>query len=253
MTWNKLKNFLIGLFLCINIFLIVCTVNIHNSYKLSNDTIDATCLLLEKNGITIDKGLIPKSAVDFGYQDFEPISYDDISIITEFTSNQDGSVSFSIKRNNFYTKNAKNLLSELGFNKRSIIIVSDKTSDGERNIQAQQRFNGKTIYTSYINAKISKDGLAQITFKWYNITDGHNTELINKDPVFASSILADFAALDKKDTQSNTIIAVDSGYYVPTLAEQNQVQAITAIPVYCIKTDDLKSYYYNAYDGSLVQ
>lgn len=253
MTWNKLKNFLIGLFLCIDIFLIICTINIHNGYKLSGDAIEATYLLLQNNGISIDKNLIPKKAIDFGYQEFEPLSYEDIKTSSEFTSNPDGSLSFTADDKDLYSKNAKKLLSEFGFNKRSIEIITDETAGGVRNIKAQQSFDGKPVYTSFINAKISENGLAEITFKWYNITDGHNTELVNKEPVFASSVLADFATLDKRHAESTLVTSVESGYWVPTLAEQNQVQTITAIPVYCIKTNDLRGYYFNAYDGSFVQ
>ncbi len=253
MTWDKLKSFLIGLFILINIFLIICTVNINNSYKLSDEAIDSACGLLLKNSITIDKNIVLKEAIDFGYEEFKPKTAKDMSIITEYTENPDGSYTFSIKRGNFYNIKPKKLLEDIGFSKNSINIISDKYKKGVRYINASQKYNGKTIFTSYINAKITKNGLAEITFKWYNITDGHNTELVNSEPVFASSALIDFISLNARHPSSNNITKIETGYYIPTVTEQNQVQTITAIPVYCIKCDDSSSYYYNAYDGSFIQ
>ena len=250
MTWNKLKNFLIGLFVCINIFLIINTITIYNSYKLSDDVIKSTCALLKNNDITINPDIIPKSAPAFENIEFEPATQEDVSIINECTVGDDGAVTFTINRKDFYKKKAENIFKGLGFNKKSIKVVEDYIKDGVRYININQLYNKKTVYSSYIKAKITKNGVAQISFKWYNVTDGYNTEAVKGEPVFASSVLIDFINSDARKNESKNIISVDTGYFIPSIATDGEVRTISAIPVYCIKTDDGKSYCFNAYNGS---
>ncbi len=250
MTWNKLKNFLIGLFLCINIFLIINTITIYNSYKLSDNVIKSTCALLENNNISINPDIIPRSAPTFENIEFEPADAENINIINDYTLGDDGSVTFSINRKDFYKKKAESIFVSLGFNKKNIKVVEDYIKDGVRYININQLYNKKTVYSSYIKAKITKNGVAQISFKWYNVTDGYNTEAVKGEPVFASSVLIDFINTDARHSESKNIYAVDTGYFIPSILTDSEVRTISAIPVYCINTDDGKSYCFNAYNGS---
>ena len=250
MTWNKLKNFLIGLFVCINIFLIINTISIYNSYKLSDSIINSTCDLLKNSGITIKSDIIPKSLPSFESAEFEPVDANDISIINEYTTEIDGTITFIINRKDFYKKNTLEIFKNLGFDKKSIKIVSDSIKNGVRYINCNQHYNKKTVYSSYINAEITKNGVAKISFKWYNVTDGYNTEAVNGEPVFASSVLIDFINLEERQSESKNITSVETGYFIPSFATNGEVRTISAIPAYCIKTDDGKSYCFNAYNGS---
>jgi regulatory protein YycI of two-component signal transduction system YycFG len=60
MNWGKLKNFLIGLFLIINIFLVITMITQERKNTLIPvQTINDTVSVLEKNDILVDASIIP--------------------------------------------------------------------------------------------------------------------------------------------------------------------------------------------------
>ena len=252
MTWDKLKNFLIVLFLCINVFLVICTVKSNSGDKLSDKTLDYTVSLVKNAKISIKREQIPKNSIHFEGIEFEPFGKNNLiqKSIYDFTQ-KNGVFSFKCKKKFNENATVKSVLNEVGFNFKNAEVVSDEKKDGTRNIVLRETIDKLVIYSSYIHITINKNGIAKFEYKWYNSIDNTKSKSEQKS-VFASTVLTDFINNSERADSSNKIVKISYGHYIPDIDDDNNIQTIMSIPAYCVCTSDGYEYYYNALDGTFI-
>lgn len=252
MTWDKLKNFLIILFLCINIFLIICTIKSNSGDKISDKTLDYTVSLVENAKISVKREQIPKNSINFEGIEFEPFGKQNLILqnIKGYTQ-ENGISTFECKKKFNENASVKSILSEVGFNFKNAEIISDDKQNETRNIVLCEAIDKLVVYSSYMHITINKNGIAKFEYKWYNNIDGTKNKSEQKS-VFASTVLTDFINNGERADSSNKIAKISYGHYIPNIDDDNNIQTIMSIPAYCICTTDGYEYYYNAFDGTFI-
>ena len=230
-----------------DIYLLGINLGNYTAKELTDASIYETCLILEKNGISIDKNIIPKSAIE--YNNIEIYALDD-SLMTENVSydgqtisikgydgdindkNYDNVIKNILKKNNLYSKN----------------IVAEKFSDCYR---VSESFNGMMIFNNNLKILSENDtNLLKGTWYSYHSTDGYAKP--DQKLIYATSALIAFMGNEISDNVTE-ITDIDKGYYAITGSHTSDAKSISAIPCYRITADNKKTYYYNILDGSFVE
>lgn len=233
MNWERVKNFLIFLFLGINIFLVFFMFNSVKTTSSTNKTvIEDTISVLNANNITINDDVIPYSINNPGTFDAVPVtidhSYD--SPKTLAPSNIESEI--------------KKALAIIDIKKFEILKISDDT------YRITQKINGYPVFSSDVQAKIENNRIS-LSGIWYKQKTKAKTSGYAEDGlVFVTSVLIDFINNPDRDhLASNTITKIDFGYGVPHYDSGAQHVSVPAVPCYSITTADGKSFIYEAASG----
>ena len=162
MNWSRVKTVLIILFLCTDIFLLATYfTSRYESSRISEKVISSTISVLEKNGITLSRDLIPKYMPKIKHKEAENVISDYEGFAEKFLGknirktdfgfeSDHGSINFYGDRFNFTAnpissplldiatiedeKSAKDIsytiLTELGFNLENAACKPKKTENG---------------------------------------------------------------------------------------------------------------------------
>ena len=255
MNWKNIKSFLILLFLCINVFLLIVIYNSHNAKELTDKNIEDAVHLLKSNNIIIDKDIIPKTAKSYSMLELSLISPTNSNSIDKslISASDDGTISIAIdelssnigEQSNENT--IKNMLKKHGFNKKNIIIeaepdgyyISEKTND-------MQVFNNR-LKVSTQKEYITLNGL------WYDCKVTDYGIATDTKTVYATSALIAFISEQTKKDKTVYITDISFGYYAVIDKNTSNAKSISALPCYRLTDNDNNIYYYNILDGSFVQ
>lgn len=233
MNWERVKNFLIVLFLGINIFLLFFTFN---SVKITSSTSKAvirdTAAILQANNISIDEDIIPYSINNPGSFDAAPInishSYDSPKNLKESNAESEIKKALAI----IDVKNFE--ISKVSDNRYSVI----------------QKINGYHIFNGGITAEIT-DNRISLNGVWYKQKNKPSTDGYADDGlVYVTSVLIDFINNPDRNPQiHNTIKGIDFGYGMPQYDSGTQHVSVPAVPCYSITTADGTAFIYEAASG----
>lgn len=276
MDWSKSKTWLIILFLCINIFLIVYLVNmnIHASF-IDNETIQNTIAVLNRNNVSIDASLIPARIPSIGTLEVanaleDPEKLAKLLLGNGFTVSKSGRIFTNEEKRLafagdmiYYTNDApaerlagfsqksaeelvKRRLSDYGFDLSNAEVESTIKADGSYTVRVEQNVDSVTLFDSWFEAEIGEDGLRKFEGSWF-VPSGKK-DFFERDATkvkLITSVLIDFLSDSARPKdQTITIVDIELGY--TTGAKDTFHKEVTAMPVWRITTDDGATYLYDA-------
>lgn len=276
MDWSKAKTWLIILFLCVNVFLIVYLVNMNlNASFIDNETIQNTIEVLNRNDVSIDASLIPARIPSIGTLEVTN-ALEDPEELARLLMGNGYSVSSSGR---IYTKDEKRLafagdmiyyfndapaerlegltqqeaeqtakdrLSGYGFDMSRAKASTTRQEDGSYTVRLEQTVDSVTLFDSYFQVQIGEDGIREFEGSWF-IPSG-KSDFFERDATMVklvTSVLIDFLSDPERPTdRALTIVDIALGY--TTGAKDTFHKEVTAMPVWRITTDDGAAYLYDA-------
>ena len=273
MNWSKAKNWIIVLFIGLNIILIVKLVLISiNSSTVDKDIIEKTVSVLNSNGINISEERIPNKIPKLNSVEVTNSIYDKDVFAKALLGNNFKKYSDSYSAENkslqflqssfLYTNTAPNddfsslttenatdlasaFLSKVNiFTDSAVSSVTEK--DGIYTVKYNQKLDKYPLFDSYITVMLSKEGITSIEGNWFSASNDQSsikTAATRITP--ATSALIDFISDPSRiENGSDNIIEISLGY---TSGEDSEYHThAAAIPVWQIKTSDNNYYYFDA-------
>lgn len=234
MNWERIKTFLIILFIGINIFLIAFTMSsVHRSTSVTEAVVGDTVGLLGANGITVDGDIIPLSVNNPGTLDVMAItvknSYQSPKAI------DDGNAVSEIKK----------ALRALGVKDTEI------SKKGENTYFIVQKIKNNFIYDSGITAMIDGNNIA-LEGVWYK--QQTKPRATDEDLMPVTAILIDFMNNPNRDNNIHREISeIGVGYCVPQYDSGVNHKSMPAVPCYAITTKDGTVFLYDASGGTYLK
>lgn len=273
MNWSKAKNWIIVLFIGLNIFLIAKLVLISiNSSTIDKDIIEKTVSVLNSNGIKISEEHIPNKIPKLNSVEVTNSIYDKDIFAKSLLGNnfqkhfdsysaENKALQFS-KSSFLYTNTAPNEdfssltkekaadLTSAFLSKANIFTDSAVSSvmekDGIYTVKYNQKLDKYPLFDSYITVTLSKSGITSIEGNWFSASNDQSsikTAATRITP--ATSALIDFISDPSRiENGSDAIIEISLGYTAGDDSEYHTHAA--AIPVWQIKTSDNNYYYFDA-------
>lgn len=260
MNLGRVKTFLIVLFLGINIYLLISHFTA-TRFAVDSKTCEKTLEIIQGYGITVDKDIVPKYAVNLKSIDTNNIVY-----TKEFKKlNKNGRFkvsgdSFSCKIKNptlsdsdaNIKKGIKAFLEKSGFPTKHMSFSKTKTKDNKtKTFQINCKVKNYSIFDSVITVDITKDGCA-INGKWFEpMSDDVKLTSRSRQTVYITSILVDFAQNEKvtKNTPLE-ITSIEYGYLSGSQYKGGGHISTTARAFYKLTDDKKNIYYYDAKEGT---
>lgn len=260
MNLGKIKNFLIALFLGINIYLIFSLIA-SLSFHIDDKTVENTVTILNSADIAIDKAVIPKKLANLKnvetknviYTDrFKNSEFYDKFVITNdgFTADFKDDTLFN-KNNRGIIKSVKKQLSECGFDTDFMQFSDVKATDAAKSFSINCYVQKYCFFDSSIKVSVSRDGY-RIAGKWYIPQSGDvKSNSKSREMVYITSVLIDLKENEqiKKNTPL-TIKNIEYGYLSDSMYGATGHVSATALPYYKITDDSNNVYYYDASDGT---
>ncbi len=244
MNWGKLKSFLIGLFLIINIFLIITMISQERkNTSIPVQTINDTVSVLEKNDILINASIIPTDVKNMGEITVIPItkseSFKDVTY-----SSDDNMFEINVNKGVFNSQDMKSVLSGLGIKN---FKVSKEYSNGLGSVS--QMAGGYPIFEAGVD--VESDGIVSfVKGDWYELKTKAKKNSDYNNLVFLPSILINYISNKLRPIGEQTITDINYGYYV--LNNTSNAIIYTAVPCWQIEVDDAMFFYYNAINGEYI-
>ena len=254
MNWKTIKTFLIFLFLAVDIFLIVMTYNFYNSGKLSDQSIQDTLNLLQKNNISVDAEIIPRGAAGKNSIQLTNIYFSDIYGKKKIMTINDDRVSMELPCNTsgLNKTNAvemiKSTLKNYGFDTDNISV---NPLDSNQYIMTYS-VDGMPVFNNSMTITVN-DSSIQLCGTWY-INETENTYTGNQTgSSYATSALIDFISHPERNKDEGvTITDIDLGYYADVSSGTANIKIISASPCYRLTTDTKKVYYYSIHESKFI-
>lgn len=262
MEWGRIKTILIWLFSIVNLFLLIMFLDvIYSGTNISDDVIESTVAVLEKNNVIVDKDIVPSTHTTVKICNVENRYNSVLSMLeaAKKTAVQEGSEFYvkdgaDVGNNTFLStiNESKTISNPVSYAKKMIKksgLVNDTgysvvKKDGY--IYFYLEFENKIFYDSYLKVKVTEKGIQEIYgYNWLgdSITDGGPAETVS--PL---EILVDFATQQKFEKKV-TVTGMKAGYYIGSRSETVKV---TAFPVWQITLDNGKVFYYDMRNGDLL-
>ena len=277
MDWSRAKTILIFIFLALNIFLVYNLVAKESKVVTiaQKDILDVQSIL-QKNNIYL-KAQVPNKIKPKSFLKIEDAPYKESDLVKSFfgssqgvqktvvlgiTTYKKGLMSLEIYQNKKIIYNNEPNDNIKGSNQKKIegYVESYLNSKGifheyaqesgfssnneEYELEYKQIFHDNEIFPSYMNIKLSDKGITRIESLWFSPLGFIGDIKDIKTPLEALFVFAkDIGNKDKV-----TINDISLGYY---LSDNIQNAAVSAVPVWRIKSSDGFVYYYNAYEGYL--
>lgn len=273
MNWSGAKNWLIILFLGINIFLVFTLVksNIQSSY-IDKQTIEGTVDILAKSGITVAADIIPNDIPKLGAIDVENSLTDFNETAKKFLgegmteisegSYRNGSKRFAAEGDMIYyvdsapseeyeefdeeaaQRAAVEWLRECGFDIDMVQSVSYRSDEGYI-VHIEQKFDKYVLLDSYFNVTVTPLGISEMEGSWFVPSGGQDVFSDSARVKSSVSVLLDFARDSVRISRgSNVIEQISLGYTTGEKSTYHKYAA--AMPVWRIKCSDGNEYYFEA-------
>lgn len=237
MNWERVKNFLIALFIGINIFLVFFMLSsFKDSASVNKSVVKDSVSILNANGIAINEDIIPSSISNPGT--FDVVA---INVNSSYQSPK--------------TLDVGNIESEL---KKALKVLGVKDykifKKDDSNYSVIQKTNGYYIFDSGINAVINGNNIA-FNGVWYKQqtkpkSDGYS----DGGMVYVTGVLIDFINNSDRNPAIHTeITGIDVGYCVPQYDSGLDHKSMPAVPCYCITASDGTAFLYDAVSGTYLK
>lgn len=267
MSWNKIKTFLIILFLIINAYLIHSGGGFEtlffNSYTtVDEDVLNKTASIIKKNyDIDVNIDSIPKKvnnltninvinliytdkfdsadyAVDHNYKDFTILAETDTYSYNEVNAEDE----------------LKKILSDIGLVESSYQLTFSKNDSG-LSCSVYGCIDKYMIFNNYIKAKFASRKIS-LSGSWH--LPESSAELMKDSNIKLQSVTtflmdAAYRMSTESSEQNRHIKEVGLGYFVSYYDEQAVNKSATAIPCYVVETDIGYKYYYDALNGNYLK
>ena len=237
MNWEKVKNFLIFLFLGINIFLVFFMLNsVKTTSSTSKAVIEDTVSILAANNVTVDSHMVPYSIDNPGTFDAVPIN-----INHAYDSPK--------------TLSPSNTESEI---KKALAVIGVKnfymSQTDEKNYYIAQKIGGYTLFDSGINAKTEGNRIT-LTGTWYKQKTKPKVDGFSGDSlVSVTGVLIDFINNpDRNPASDNSIVSIGFGYGIPHYDSGVPHVSVPAVPCYSIITSSGRMFIYEAARGEYLK
>lgn len=265
LSWNRIKSFLIILFVIINFYLIYTTngfelLNIGSVIKVDKNTIADTVSVIKNNyNIDIDPDIIPSRLKMLDNIDVTNIIFTNAAKNKGFTAEGTG-FTFHKKTNEYsYNEtNAKkeiyNIMKDLNIPDDSYTLKFSKSDDGLK-CQILGYIDKYRIYDNYIEVNCNSKTL-DMSGEWYIYSDDklrYATSNVDIPNVTGMLIDASYHASAHSHPTTKKISDINYGYFVSYYDENAVNKSSTAIPCYLIKTDSGLEYYYDVLNGNLLK
>lgn len=237
MNWERVKNFLIILFVGINIFLITFMLSsVKKSSSVNKSVVADTVSILNANDVSINENIIPSSISNPGTFDVVAVnvdsSYESPKTIGEHNAESE----------------VKKALKVLGIKDYNITKVDSFT------YSIMQKTDGYFIFDSGITAKASDNSIS-LSGVWYKQQTKPKVEGYDDGGiVYVTGVLIDFINnADRNPQIHNSITGIEVGYCVPQYDSGMEHKSMPAVPCYSIITADGTSFLYEAANGTYIK
>lgn len=260
MNLGKIKNFLIVLFLGINIYLIF-SIAASSAFRIDYVTIENTVELLNSSKIGISKGIIPKKLSNLKNVETKNVIYTQRFKTSKYFENfvlQNDEFSAAFKNKKIYSEKDKNIIKEIksvlescGFDCDFMKFSDIKTKDGKKTFTISCYIQNYCFFDNVINVSIEKKEY-RIFGKWYNPqTTDVKSNSKSRETVYITSVLMDLKENEQvKKSLPITITNIEYGYLSDSIYGANGHVSATALPYYKITDNNNNVYYYDAADGT---
>ena len=260
MNLGKIKNFLIVLFLGINIYLIF-SLAASLSFHIDDKTIENTVEVLNSAKIGIDKSVIPKKLTNLKNVETRNVIYTNrfknIRYYKDFELAND-TFSAEFKNTEIYNKNNKAMIKDIkkhlsacGFDTDFMRFSDIKAKDGKKTFTVNCYVQKYCFFDSSIKVAVDKNGYS-ISGKWYNPQSKDVTSNSkSREMVYITSVLIDLKENEQiKNSVPVTINNIEYGYLSDSMYGTTGHVSATALPYYKITDNNNNVYYYDATDGT---
>ncbi|MBE7030236.1 MAG: hypothetical protein E7409_02280 [Ruminococcaceae bacterium] len=252
MNWEKLKTFLIFLFLGINIFLIA--TNLHSFYTesiISRETVSDTVSLLAQKGISVEPDIIPRSVESLENIILTNILFENDQITRAQTGEQFAHpMDWGEVTENSAKDEAKRAAKRMGLEYAQ--AFSPRKTEGGIVVELGQQIRGITVFDSVAQA-VFANGTATLSGTWY-VPEvlPRKASADDSEKVYITGVLIDFIGNPDRAAQTQ-ITGIDFGYRIPTYESGMSHKQVTAVPCYRLTTADGNRYDYNAKTGEYIR
>ena len=237
MNWGRIKTILIILFLFTDSFLALSLFSSNQKeIKVSSEVIDASCEILEKHSISIDKSIIPSKIPSApilqannaitSYDEFAKKMLGDDFTVSEnsytsnraeltfmgdtftFNSSEKPSATENITQNNLQ-KAVFSRLETLGFDMSDAEAVSVSIKNGVCTMKILDYYNKLPVFSSELSVVATANDIISLSGCWYNRKSSGQSNILKS----TAAILVDFSAKFDGEKPAK-ISSVELGYSI---------------------------------------
>lgn len=276
MNWSRAKNWLIILFIGVNLFLVFTIIRTNlQSSSIDKETISDVVNIMKTNGITVAAETIPNQLPNLGPIDVSNNLTDYDALVScvlgenavkepdkpDYTSGSrqlwfEGDVIMyrdSRPQAPIDGLNAKKAqeaalaqLRACGFDMERARATAVQQPDGSYLVTVVQNIDQYALFDSYFYVCVTQDGIREFTGSWFVIS-GNQDMLANESARVKSivSVLLDFARDEQRIANGSAeIVEINLGYM--TKAKDTYHKNATAMPVWVVRCSDGMVYDYDA-------
>lgn len=269
MQWGRVKSIFIGIFLVINVILMVIYLQLDaNDQKVSSDMIENTMTILKKNNIAIDEALLPTPVSHAKTFDLTNRYADAAALTAAIASpalpgfseaavngshfeyiNPDPNTpveDFSLEK---AQKFAEKTLLEAGLLEKNGYISEAKAKGENFVFTLSPAYDNIKVMDSCMWVEVGKEGIIKIAGHNYLCDTATGGERVALCPY--TDILTNFAVSHPPVSEEIVQIKqLEFGYYIGN--RSGEIRTITAIPTYAVHTAE-GEHYYDARNGNLLE
>ncbi len=257
MNLGKVKNFLIVLFLGINIYLVLTTY-FSSRFFVDKKAVSGCVTLLEEKGITLDPGTVPKYTVNLMGIDTKNVIHSNDKLKAQNPKIDGNSFSLEVSLDNLGAKDAERLseplkkyFKSLGFNTKYMKFSKSKKDDVWYINCAAGEY---PVFDSFLTASV-EDGVCTIEGAWNEPQSGDViSRSTSRSTVYITSILVSMA--QNEEIVKNAPFKIESiefGYLASKPYGDAPSITTTALPYYRIQDSKGNVYYYDAENGTYLK
>ena len=276
MNWSRAKNWLIILFIGVNLFLVFTIIRTNlQSSSIDKETVANAVNIMRTNGITVAAETIPNQLPNLGPIDVSNSLTDYDALVSrvlgddavkeldkpDYTSGSrrlwfEGDMILyrdSQPQEPIDGLNAKKAQDEAlarlrayGFDMERARAAATQQPDGSYIVTVVQNIDQYALFDSYFYVRVAQDGIHEFTGSWF-VVSGNQDMLANESARVKSivSVLLDFARDEQRITNGSAeIVEINLGYM--TKAKDTYHKNATAMPVWVVRCSDGRVYDYDA-------
>lgn len=276
MNWSRAKNWLIILFIGVNLFLVFTIIRTNlQSSSIDKETVANVVNIMRTNGITVAAETIPNQLPNLGPIDVSNNLTDYDALVSRVLG--DDAVKEPDKPD--YTSGSRRLwfegdmilyhdshpqepidglnakkaqdealarLRAYGFDMERARATATQQPDGSYIVTVVQNIDQYALFDSYFYVRVAQDGIYEFTGSWF-VVSGNQDMLANESARVKSivSVLLDFARDEQRIANGSAeIVEINLGYM--TKAKDTYHKNATAMPVWVVRCSDGRVYDYDA-------
>lgn len=276
MNWSRAKNWLIILFIGVNLFLVFTIIRTNlQSSSIDKETVANVVNIMRTNGITVAAETIPNQLPNLGPIDVSNNLTDYDALVSRVLG--DDAVKEPDKPD--YTSGSRRLwfegdmilyhdsqpqepidglnakkaqdealarLRAYGFDMERARATATQQPDGSYIVTVVQNIDQYALFDSYFYVRVAQNGIHEFTGSWF-VVSGNQDMLANESARVKSivSVLLDFARDEQRIANGSAeIVEINLGYM--TKAKDTYHKNATAMPVWVVRCSDGRVYDYDA-------